>query len=85
MQKIINLLFAGDVAKFVKDYLILIEIIFIPAISIILPAAVQTKVKKKFLVTILIHHHDLFYLGSLLWIRFNWFVNNKIKFNTNII
>jgi len=47
MQKIINLLFAGDVAKFVKDYLILIEIIFIPAISIILPAAVQTKVKKK--------------------------------------
>ena len=53
MQKIINLfrLFAGEVAKFFIDYLILIEIIFIPAISIILPAAVQTKVKKKFLVT----------------------------------
>jgi hypothetical protein len=55
MQKIINLfrLFAGDVAKFFKDYLILIEIIFIPAFSIILPAAVQTKVKKLFLLLLI--------------------------------
>ena len=48
-------LFAGDVAKFFKDYLILIEIIFIPAISIILPATVQTKVKKVSCYTLLIN------------------------------
>ena len=81
MQKITNLFrnFSKKLVEFIKDYLILLEIIFIPAIAIILPATIQTQVYNIELLYSLKFNNSFILSGSMLWICFNWFVYNNIK------